>query len=98
MQDEDYDDDCQLTPRNHEEIGAAIDRLIDQVWYYRCYCNLTRDECTPDIWETAKKHAKRIRAEIDDLGPWDDLEWGMVLGKLSALRWVMGDDWDFLDT
>ena len=28
----------------------------------------------------------------------NDFEWGMLNGKFSALRWVMGSEWDFLDT
>jgi hypothetical protein len=53
-----------------------------------------------DIWEGALKAAARVEAEygVENLGPWDDFEWGMINGKLSALRWVMGDGWDMLDT
>jgi len=40
----------------------------------------------------------RKRYGDDQVGPWDDFEWGMVHGKLSTLRWVLGDEWDFLDT
>jgi hypothetical protein len=52
------------------------------------------------VWERALAAAKRTEEEIglENLGPWTDFEWGMINGKLSALRWVMGSEWDFLDT
>jgi hypothetical protein len=54
---------------------------------------------TRDIWKGARAAAKRVEEEFgDDLGPWTDFEWGMINGKLSAVRWAMGDEWDFLDT
>jgi hypothetical protein len=51
-------------------------------------------------WEKAKEAALHTEQEIGlaNLGPWDDFEWGMINGKLSAIRWVLGDDWDMLDT
>ena len=27
-----------------------------------------------------------------------DWDWGFLSGKLSVVRWVLGDDWDMLDT
>jgi hypothetical protein len=53
----------------------------------------------PKTRALAEEAAARVRARLgDQLGPYDDFEWGMINGKLSALRWVLGDDWDFLDT
>jgi hypothetical protein len=53
-----------------------------------------------DIWEGATKAAADVekRLGVENLGPWDDFEWGMINGKLSTVRWVLGDDWDMLDT
>jgi hypothetical protein len=53
------------------------------------------------VWEQAKAAARRLeeKYESDDLGPWTDFEWGMISGKMSALRWAMGEDWEStLDT
>ena len=52
------------------------------------------------VWQSALKAAKKTEEEVGGqlLGPWDDFEWGMVNGKLSAIRWVLGDEWDMLDT
>jgi PIN domain len=58
------------------------------------------DQILDTIWAGALEAAKKTEEEIgiDNLGPWDDFEWGMVNGKLSAVRWVLGDDWDMLDS
>jgi hypothetical protein len=52
------------------------------------------------IWAGALKAARRVEKQYgeENLGPWDDFEWGMINGKLSALRWVLGEEWDMLDT
>lgn len=51
-----------------------------------------------NILDDAIKSAERVEKVYEDVGPWSDFEWGMINGKLSALRWVLGDEWDMLDT
>ena len=53
-----------------------------------------------NIWAGALKSAKKAERRLGkgNYGPWTDFEWGLVNGKLSALRWVFGDEWDQLDT
>lgn len=58
------------------------------------------DETLEEVWVMARAAAKRVEKQygIDNLGPWTKFEWGMLNGKLSAIRWMMGDEWDNLDT
>jgi hypothetical protein len=53
-----------------------------------------------DVWERAEAAASKMeqRYGVENLGPWDDFAWGEINGKLSALRWVLGEEWDMLDT
>jgi hypothetical protein len=57
-------------------------------------------EIIDEIWQGALKAARQAERDLgpENIGPWDDFEWGMINGKLSALRWVLGDDWDSLYT
>ena len=59
-----------------------------------------QDNTIDSVWKMALAAAKKKEVELGlkNLGPWDDFEWGMLNGKLSALRWSLGDEWDMLDT
>ncbi|MBU1259846.1 MAG: hypothetical protein KKE31_00625 [Planctomycetes bacterium] len=100
-----YSDEELQSRRSDDEIGAAIEEFFDKVWYNRhqeLAYNVENgiETVNPEIWKQAKKAAEKIEAKYppEELGPYDDFEWGMINGKLSALRWVLGDEWDFLDT
>lgn len=59
----------------------------------------TQHSIQKDIWEGAVNSAKKLEEKygIENLGPYSDFEWGMLNGKLSAIRWVLGEEWDMLD-
>lgn len=93
-------------PRRLDEILAAEQELSDRIWYDR---SMSHEQMAIEAGDDAdvenlRKVADpgRARVEqtygIENLGPYDKFEWGMLNGKLSALRWILGDEWDFLDT
>lgn len=90
--------------RSDIEILDALEEFFDKIWYNRHQVLMHRvtegRSIDPSILEVAKQAARQVEQKYgkDQLGPWSDFEWGILNGKLSALRWVMGDDWDFLDT
>jgi hypothetical protein len=94
-----------FTPRSETEIQAASDELLDKIWYnrhlyLRAQIESGEETVNSEVWSAALKAAKLVEEKYGkrNLEPWSDFDWGMLNGKLSALRWVLGDEWDFLDT
>jgi hypothetical protein len=90
--------------RSQSEIIVAEQEFFDRVWYERHLGHRDKHESgkkplRDEIYKMALEAAEHAKTRRPDLRPSeDDFEWGMWNGKLSALRWVLGDDWDFLDT
>lgn len=88
--------------RSTKEILSAENEFETKVWYGRkAPAAHYRAQGTPEYIIRGMLKAKRAaekRFGKKNLGPWNDFEWGMLSGKLSALRWVLGEEWDMLDT
>mgnify|MGYP001600875696 CR=1 FL=1 len=91
--------------RKSAELITAENELFDRLWYFR-HQNLkfaVRNGTTSvdsQIWRDAKKNAKRVESQYGKRSVQidSDFDLGMLNGKLSAIRWALGEDWDFLDT
>jgi hypothetical protein len=88
--------------RSIQAILKAEGEFFDRVWYDRqqLLIRIGRSKTRRDFIKGMRAAAKQIEAKYGkkNLGPYSDFEWGMLSGKLSALRWVLGEDWDTLDT
>jgi hypothetical protein len=97
--------DFQEDPRTLDEILEAEQEFFDGVWYERSVLHTSRyedgdrDGTTEEQYKVSKDAQARVLARRPDLRLCDsNFEWGMWNGKLSTLRWVLGSEWDFLDT
>lgn len=93
-------------PRRLDEIVSAENDLFDRLWYhhslqYDIRLRMEGDaEGLQNLRDVAGPGRARVEAKFDGqdlLGPYSDFDLGMLNGKLSALRWVLGSEWDFLD-
>lgn len=90
--------------RDIDEIYVELNEMVDKLWYNRHKCLEYSIEnegeiVDPEVWKRALTNAKKIERKhgIDNL-QFSDFEWGMLNGKISALRWVLGSEWDDLDS
>jgi hypothetical protein len=83
-------------PRTLAEIAEAEHEFFDRVWYVRRVVYSDAEDVNyPEL------EARYGRDELwKPIGSGHDEAWqyGFISGKLSALRWVLGSEWDFLDT
>lgn len=93
-------------PRTLAEIIQAEAEFFDRVWYVR---SMAMDDSRPipdDIRAGMTAARERVEATYGRdvlwkaIGPGHDSAWeyGYISGKLATLRWVLGSEWDFLDT
>jgi hypothetical protein len=88
-------------PRNWKEMREAEEEMFDRVWYERKLVGMQRDGTEGEHYRALSASGRaEVEAKygVENLGPYTEFEWGMINGKLSALRWVTGSEWDFLDT
>ncbi|MGW0419916.1 PIN domain-containing protein [Streptomyces sp. NPDC003015] len=92
--------------RSLAEILKAENEYFEKIWYVRKLILQEKvedgrhDPLNAELAEQVNAAMRDIEQRYgeENVGPWDDWGWGFVHGKLSALRWVLGEEWDFLDT
>lgn len=92
-------------PRTLDKIQYMANAFSEKIWlarhlYFEYRIDQGMDTVDPEIWARALEEEDRIVRKYgsENLGSYSDIEWGMLNGKLSALRWVLGCEWDMPDT
>lgn len=73
-----------------------MEEAFDKVWLMRNCCIASKEP----VHEVSRSGMERILNYYDDIPEkgYDDWECGYWNGILGALRWVLGNEKDFLDT
>ncbi|PHR19446.1 MAG: hypothetical protein COA41_07130 [Sphingopyxis sp.] len=81
-------------------VESGAEKLVSREEWEKASPEERQGLMVDTIWEGMLAAMKRTEERLgkDNLGPWSDFEWGMLSGKLSTIRWMLGDEWDMLDT
>jgi len=99
------DTEYEIVPRSMEEVAEATEEFVEKIWFdwhlsFRYRVEQVVGTVSSKIWVGVLKSAEEVIRKYgeENFDPYSDFEWGMLNGKLSALRWVLGEEWDILDT
>ncbi|WP_271982963.1 restriction endonuclease [Pseudoclavibacter terrae] len=93
------------TLRRVTEILAAESELMDRLWYGRKPSDedvATREDLSDELKAGLLASKRRMEEQygVEELAKdvSSDWTWGYLSGRISAVRWVLGDDWHNLDS
>jgi hypothetical protein len=78
--------------RPEDEVRRAEQEAFERLWYAR---HVELGEPEPGLWPAhllREAHGENINDGLNEAGA------ARLEGTLSALRWVLGDEWGNLDT
>jgi len=90
--------------RSVRQILTAENELSTRLWYGRKMpAKFYRAQGTPEeivrgMLRGKQEAERRFGKKSLMANMASEFDWGMLSGKLSAIRWVLGEDWDMLDT
>ena len=91
--------------RNKTEIQKVEQELYEKLWLMRHL--ILKDDNKDDLEKFYETHSSKKEQEIRNKIKADEMlkiemndlfYMGKIMGELSAVRWVLGHEWDMLDT
>lgn len=77
-----------MAKRTIRDISAQYDRFRDKVWWNRHMAHGEPEAGQGAAGGIEDRYGKAF------LDPGNDIEWGICQGKMMALAWVLGMEWD----
>jgi hypothetical protein len=92
--------------RKKDEVLEKSEELFDKVWYYRklVMFSLIRagkeEMFSESVSDKMTENMRRVEKLYGLKEDWQltDNEWGYLQGQFAVINWMLGEDWDMIDT